>query len=214
MRGIVKRFPGVVANDGIDLSVRRGEIRCLLGENGAGKTTLMRILYGLYQPDEGEILLNGRPIKIRSPKEALTHRIGMVHQHFRLVPTLTVEENVILGLNEGTGPFLNLRKVRAKIKKISESYGLPVGTRARVDKLKAVMVDEKPLGKISVYDLIETRLNQMADPGVTFDPYQGPIYDRKGNLQVPAGMWLSVDSLITMEWAVDGVVGPWPGEPE
>jgi len=103
MRGIVKRFPDVVANDGIDLSVRRGEIRCLLGENGAGKTTLMRILYGLYQPDEGEILLDGEPIRFHSPRDALAHRIGMVHQHFRLVPTLTVEENVILGLNEGTG---------------------------------------------------------------------------------------------------------------
>ena len=135
MRGIVKRFPDVVANDGIDLSVRRGEIRCLLGENGAGKTTLMRILYGLYQPDEGEILLNGSPMKIRSPKDALVHRIGMVHQHFRLVPTLTVEENVILGLEEGTGPFLNLRNVRSKINKISEDYGLPVDTRARVWQL-------------------------------------------------------------------------------
>ncbi len=135
LRGIVKRFPGVVANDGVNLKIRRGEIHCLLGENGAGKTTLMRILYGLYQPDEGEILLNGVPTKIHSPKDALKHRIGMVHQHFRLVPTLTVEENVILGLDEGTGPFLNLRKVRAKIKKISEDYGLHVDTRARVWQL-------------------------------------------------------------------------------
>jgi len=135
LRGIVKRFPGVVANDGVDLKVRRGEIHCLLGENGAGKTTLMRILYGLYRPDAGEILLNGTPIMFHSPRDALAHRIGMVHQHFRLVPTLTVEENVLLGLNEGTGPFLNLRKVRAKIKKISEDYGLPVDTRARVWQL-------------------------------------------------------------------------------
>ena len=135
MRGIVKRFPGVVANDGIDLSVKRGEIRCLLGENGAGKTTLMRILYGLYRPDEGEILLNGEPVRFQSPRDALAHRIGMVHQHFRLVPTLTVEENVILGLNEGTGPFLGLRKVRAKIDEIAESYGLPVDSRARIWQL-------------------------------------------------------------------------------
>lgn len=135
LRGIVKRFPGVVANDGVNLKIRRGEIHCLLGENGAGKTTLMRILYGLYQPDEGEILLNGVPTRIHSPKDALTHRIGMVHQHFHLVPTLTVEENVILGLDEGTGPFLNLRKVRAKIQKIADAYGLPVDSQAKVWQL-------------------------------------------------------------------------------
>ena len=135
LRGIVKRFPGVIANDGIDLKIRRGEIHCLLGENGAGKTTLMRILYGLYQPDAGEILLNGKPIKIHSPRDALVHRIGMVHQHFRLVPTLTVEENVILGLDEGTGPFLNLRKVRAKIRKIAEAYGLAVDSQAKIWQL-------------------------------------------------------------------------------
>jgi len=135
LRGIVKRFPGVVANDGVNLKIRRGEIHCLLGENGAGKTTLMRILYGLYQPDEGEIILNGVPTRINSPRDALVHRIGMVHQHFRLVPTLTVEENVILGLDEGTGPFLNLRKVRAKIKKIADAYGLSVDSQAKVWQL-------------------------------------------------------------------------------
>jgi len=82
-----------------------------------------------------------------------------------------------------------------------------------VDKLKAIVIDHPTFGKISVYDLIETRLNQMSDPGISFDPYQGPIYDRKGNLQVAAGAWLSVDSLVSLEWAVKGVVGPWPGEP-
>ena len=125
----------MVANDDIDLKVRRGAIHCLLGENGAGKTTLMRILYGLYQPDEGEILLAGKPIQISSPRVALTHHIGMVHQHFRLVPTLSVEENVVLGLDEGTGPFLNLRKTRKKIGKISEEYGLPIDPQAKVWQL-------------------------------------------------------------------------------
>ena len=125
----------MVANDDIDLKVRRGAIHCLLGENGAGKTTLMRILYGLYQPDEGEILLGGKPIQISSPRVALTHHIGMVHQHFRLVPTLSVEENVVLGLDEGTGPFLNLRKTRKKIGKISEEYGLPIDPQAKVWQL-------------------------------------------------------------------------------
>jgi len=125
----------VVANDGIDLKVHRGAIHCLLGENGAGKTTLMRILYGLYRPDEGEILLGGKPIQISSPRAALTHHIGMVHQHFRLVPTLSVEENVVLGLDEGTGPFLNLRKTRQKISEISEEYGLPIDPQAKVWQL-------------------------------------------------------------------------------
>jgi simple sugar transport system ATP-binding protein len=125
----------VVANDGIDLKVRRGAIHCLLGENGAGKTTLMRILYGLYRPDEGEIFLGGNPIQISSPQAALTHHIGMVHQHFRLVPTLSVEENVVLGLDEGTGPFLNLRKTRQKISEISEEYGLPIDPQAKVWQL-------------------------------------------------------------------------------
>jgi ABC-type Fe3+/spermidine/putrescine transport system ATPase subunit len=124
LRGIVKRFPGVVANDGIDLEIRRGEIHALLGENGAGKTTLMRILYGLYQPDAGEILLEGRPVRIPSPRAALDHRIGMVHQHFRLVPTLSVEENVVLGLDEGTGPFLNLGRARQRLATLAREYGL------------------------------------------------------------------------------------------
>ncbi|MFC2082030.1 ATP-binding cassette domain-containing protein, partial [Candidatus Bipolaricaulota bacterium] len=135
MRGIVKRFPGVVANDGIDLAIRRGEIHCLLGENGAGKTTLMKILYGLYQPDEGEILLNGERIQIPSPRAALAHRIGMVHQHFHLVPTLSVEENVVLGLSEGRGPFLRLRRTRERLARLAGEYGLQVDSQAKVWQL-------------------------------------------------------------------------------
>ncbi len=156
LTGIVKRFPGVIANDGVDLNVRRGEIHCLLGENGAGKTTLMRILYGLYQPDEGEITLHGRPVRIASPKAALAHRIGMVHQHFHLVPTLSVEENIVLGLSEGTGPFLRFKKTRAKIKRLAEEYGLQVdpgvkvwqltvGQQQRVEILKALYRDAEIL---------------------------------------------------------------------
>jgi simple sugar transport system ATP-binding protein len=135
LKGIVKKFPGVTANAGIDLDVRRGEIHCLLGENGAGKTTLMRILYGLYSQDAGKILLNGSPVNISSPREALAQHIGMVHQHFRLVPTLSVEENIILGLDEGTGPFMNLGRVRAKIRKIAKTYGLSVDPGAKVWQL-------------------------------------------------------------------------------
>jgi len=135
LTGIVKRFPGVIANDGVDLIVRRGEIHCLLGENGAGKTTLMRILYGLYQPDEGEIVLHGKPVHIGSPKAALAHRVGMVHQHFHLVPTLSVEENVVLGLSEGTGPFLRFKKTRQKLRRLADEYGLQVDPGAKVWQL-------------------------------------------------------------------------------
>ncbi|MFO7532285.1 MAG: ATP-binding cassette domain-containing protein, partial [Candidatus Limnocylindrales bacterium] len=97
MRGITKRYPGVVANDGIDLEVRPGEIHALLGENGAGKSTLMNVLYGLARPDEGQILLDGEVVDIKDPTDAIDRGISMVHQHFMLVPVLTVAENVLLG---------------------------------------------------------------------------------------------------------------------
>src|SRR5256885_3602619 len=106
LRGITKRFPGVVANDHIDLDLRRGEVHALLGENGAGKSTLMNILYGLYHPDEGEIRLGGRPIRIGSPRDAIDHGIGMVHQHFLLIPVMTVAENIVLAAEPRKGPFL------------------------------------------------------------------------------------------------------------
>ena len=97
MRGITKRFPGVVANDHVDFDVRAGEVHTLFGENGAGKSTLMRVLYGFYKPDEGEIRLRGERVAITSPADAIAHGIGMIHQHFMLVNTLTVAENVALG---------------------------------------------------------------------------------------------------------------------
>ncbi len=103
MRGIVKRFPGVLANDHVDLMVKAGEILALLGENGAGKSTLMKILYGLYQPNEGEILLNGEKISIHSPTDSINYGIGMIHQHFMLVDNLTVAQNVALGLKSSRG---------------------------------------------------------------------------------------------------------------
>ena len=96
MRGITKRFPGIVANDAVDFDLRRGEVHALLGENGAGKSTLMNILYGLYTPDEGEIRVRGKTIVMHSPRDAISQGIGMVHQHFMLIPVMTVAENVVL----------------------------------------------------------------------------------------------------------------------
>ncbi len=103
LRGITKVFPGVLANDDVNLSARRGEILAILGENGAGKSTLMKILYGMYQPDSGTVSVNGRAVGIRSPKDALALGIGMIHQHFTLVPVHTVWENVVLGLDPSSG---------------------------------------------------------------------------------------------------------------
>ncbi len=135
VRGIVKRFPGVLANDRVDFDVKSGEIHALLGENGAGKSTLMKILYGFYQPDAGEILLNGSPIEIRSPGDSMRHGIGMIHQHFMLVDNLTVTENVALGLQSSRAPMLDLATVEARIRTLTERYQLQVDPRAIVGRL-------------------------------------------------------------------------------
>ena len=135
MKGITKRFPGVVANDHIDFEVRAGEVHALLGENGAGKTTLMNVLYGLYQPDEGEIYIRGRKVTLRSPRDAIALGIGMVHQHFMLVPPLTVVENVILGLRSSRGPFLDTDRAEKRIADLSKRYGLKVDPRAQIWQL-------------------------------------------------------------------------------
>src|SRR6188508_3866522 len=116
MRHITKRYPGVVANDDINLEIRPGEIHALLGENGAGKTTLMNVLYGLAVPDEGEILLDGNPVKIAGPTDAIDRGISMVHQHFMLVPVLTVAENIILGEEITRGGFIDRAGATRKIR--------------------------------------------------------------------------------------------------
>ena len=149
MTGITKRFPGVVANDMVDFELRSGEIHTLLGENGAGKSTLMRILYGLYKADEGEIRIDDEQVSIGSPAEAIRHGIGMIHQHFMLVPTLTVAENVALGLRSSRRFVTDLDRVSARIRELSQAYGLKVepdpyvwqlsvGERQRVEIIKAL----------------------------------------------------------------------------
>ena len=133
-RGITKKFPGVVANDAIDFEIRAGEIHAILGENGAGKTTLMNILFGLYQPDEGEIYIGGQGIQFKSPLDAIDLGIGMVHQNRKLVPAHTVIENIILG-HPSAGTILNLKKTGAEIQEICERYGFNVDLKAKVWQL-------------------------------------------------------------------------------
>jgi ABC-type uncharacterized transport system ATPase subunit len=153
LRGITKRFGNLVANDHIDLRVPAGEIRGLLGENGAGKTTLMNVLYGLVQPDEGEILVDGKPVTIRSPKDAINAKIGMVHQHFMLVPVFTVAENVILGVEPTRGRWLlDHRRARREVRELSERYGLEVNPDARIEDL--------PVGVQQRVEIIKALLRQ------------------------------------------------------
>ena len=135
MRNITKRFPGVIANDQVDFDVVAGEVHALLGENGAGKSTLMKILYGMYRPDEGEILVNGQQVQIESPTDAINLGIGMIHQHFMLVETLTVAENVALGLPSSRGPLTDLDRVSKRILELAEIYGLQIDPKAYIWQL-------------------------------------------------------------------------------
>lgn len=148
-RHLTKRFPGVVANDDVSIQLRRGEILGLLGENGAGKSTLVKMLFGLYDPDEGEVLVHGQPVEMSGPGDAIRHGIGMVHQHFQLVPVFTVTENIMLGAETTTGPFLDAGSAAARISEMAERFGLavdpyayvedlPVGVQQRVEILKAL----------------------------------------------------------------------------
>ena len=186
MRAITKQFPGVLANDAISFALRTSEIHALLGENGAGKSTLMNILYGLYQPDSGEILLSGKPVKITNPRVAIANGIGMVHQHFMLVPTLTVAENITLGQEERRGAFIDLKKPSERILDIAKRYGLEiepgayvkdlsVGLQQRVEIVKAlyrnaqVLVLDEPtavLTPLEVTHLFET-LRTLTAQGVS-----------------------------------------------
>ena len=134
MKGIAKRFPGVIANEGVDFTVVKGEIHALLGENGAGKSTLMSILAGLYQPDEGNIFIHGKQVYFRSPKDASRHGVGMIHQNFKLVQPFTVSENIILG-SDSTPVFLNMKKIEKQLKEFSLAYGFDMDMSAKVWQL-------------------------------------------------------------------------------
>ena len=156
MLNITKEFPGIKANDNVTLQVEQGEIHALLGENGAGKSTLMSILFGLYQPDEGQIKINGEPVEINDPNDANKYNIGMVHQHFKLVHNFTVLENIILGIEETKHTFIQKDTARKKVVELSEKYKLnvdpdalisdiTVGMQQRVEILKMLFRDNNVL---------------------------------------------------------------------
>jgi general nucleoside transport system ATP-binding protein len=136
LRGITKQFPGVLANDHIDFELRRGEVHALLGENGAGKSTLMSILYGLYHPDEGEILIGGKPVKMSTPREAIDRGIGMVHQHFMLIPVMTVAENIVLA-EEPTraGVMLDFATARRRVKDLALQFNFAIDPDAKIENI-------------------------------------------------------------------------------
>lgn len=184
MRGIVKRFPGVLACDEIDFDVKSGEVHTLLGENGAGKSTLMKILYGLYQQNEGEVRINGEVVRIRSPQHAIQSGIGMIHQHFMFVPSLTVAENVALGLKTSFGAMLDIPTISMELRELSDRYNLKVdpdvpvwqlavGEQQRVEILRAIykgaalLILDEPTAVLTpqeVDDLFRV-LSQMRDDG-------------------------------------------------
>jgi general nucleoside transport system ATP-binding protein len=135
MRGIRKEFPGIVANDDVSLDVRAGEVHALLGENGAGKSTLMNILYGLYRPDAGAVLLDGKPVSFGSAKDAIEAGIGMVHQHFMLIPVMTVAENIVLGNEPREGLLLDERVAARRVRDLAETFKFDVDPDARIDSI-------------------------------------------------------------------------------
>lgn len=186
VRNITKRFPGVLANDQVNFSLKKGHIHALLGENGAGKSTLMNVIYGLYSPDEGEFFIDGQKVEIQNPHDAINYGIGMVHQHFMLVPVFTVAENIILGHEVTRGPSLDMREARRRIRQLSQDYGLEVepdalvedlsvGAQQRVEIIKAlyrkarILVLDEPTAVLTpqeVEDLFRV-MKQLTDRGVS-----------------------------------------------
>ena len=143
MRNITKSFPGIIANDDVTIQVRKGEVYALLGENGAGKSTLMSMLYGMYEPDRGEIYIRGEKVVFKSPSEAAEKNIGMVHQHFKLVDNYTIGENIVLGIEPmkkkfGIFPYVDMKEANEKIAKLSKDYGLEVNPTDLIDPQDAL----------------------------------------------------------------------------
>ncbi len=186
LRGITKRFGSLVANDGISITVESGEIHALLGENGAGKSTLMNVLFGLYHADEGEILLDDKPVQFTGPGQAMAAGIGMVHQHFMLIPVFTVAENVMLGHEPSRFGVIDLDAARAKVREISAKFGfdidpdarvenLPVGAQQRVEIVKAlsreakILVLDEPTAVLTPQETDELMgtMRQLADAGTS-----------------------------------------------
>ena len=152
MRGITKIFPGIIANDHINLALKKGEIHALLGENGAGKSTLMSVLFGLYQPEEGQIFHNGKEVKVTDPNVATSLGIGMVHQHFKLVECFSVMDNIILGNEDTSMGFIQKKKAREKVKKLSDTYGLHVDLDAKVSDITVGMQQRTEILKMLYRD--------------------------------------------------------------
>ncbi|HEY3145551.1 MAG TPA: ATP-binding cassette domain-containing protein, partial [Dongiaceae bacterium] len=149
MRGIVKQFPGVLANNHVDFSVRAGEIHALVGENGAGKSTLMNILYGLIHPDSGEILVNGKPVHMTGPRDAISLGIGMVHQHFMLIPVFSVGENIMLGRELVSGAdFYDRGRARKAINDLTKRYGLALNPDAKMGDLPVGLQQRAEIVKV------------------------------------------------------------------
>ncbi len=148
MKGITKTFPGIIANDNVDLSVRKGEIHAILGENGAGKSTLMSVLFGFYKPDKGEILINGEHVNIKSPSDAFKYGVGMVHQHFQLVQNFTVTENIVLGAEPIKNGVLDIDTARKKVAALSEKYGLNVDVDAKIEDISVGMQQRVEILKV------------------------------------------------------------------
>ncbi|MBQ9064722.1 MAG: ABC transporter ATP-binding protein [Blautia sp.] len=175
MRHITKRFPGIIANDDVSISVKKGEVFALLGENGAGKSTLMSMLFGMYEPDRGEILVNGKPVVFHSSNDAAAHSIGMVHQHFKLVDNYTIAENIVLGMEPvkkklGFIPWVDMREANREISELSQKYHLevnptdriedvPVSVRQRVEILKMlyrkaeIMIFDEPTAVLTPQEI-------------------------------------------------------------
>ncbi|MBO4235359.1 MAG: ABC transporter ATP-binding protein [Firmicutes bacterium] len=152
LKDITKVFPGIIANDHINIQLRRGEIHALLGENGAGKSTLMSVLFGLYQPEEGQIFKNGKPVKINNPNDANDLGIGMVHQHFKLVEVFTVLENIILGVETTKNGFLQKKEAKEKVMKLSKEYGLNIDPDALVENITVGMQQRTDILKMLYRD--------------------------------------------------------------